>query len=104
MLTPDVAHKDVLTNVPLIGFKNDRSLKDHLVRAVLRKVDAEDRSKPCGEKKLSFEVCKSVNDTSNFKMRNTDETFNILKGPLDCNSNMSFIYLKVNNVNIAFLM
>ena len=35
-LTPDVAHKASLTNVPIIDFKNDRSLKDDLVRAVLR--------------------------------------------------------------------
>ena len=35
LLTPDVAHKAVFTNVPIIGFKNDRSLKDHLVRAAL---------------------------------------------------------------------
>ena len=48
LLTPDVAHKAVFTNVPIISFKNDRSLKDHLVRAVLPKVDAEGRSKPCG--------------------------------------------------------
>ena len=30
--------------------------------------------------------------TSRFKRRDTDETFNILKGPLDCNSN-HVIYL-----------
>ena len=71
LLTPDVAHKAVFTNVPIIGFKNDRSLKDHLVRAVLPKVDAEGRSKPCGGKKRSCEVCKSVNDTSHFKRRDT---------------------------------
>ena len=87
LLTPDVAHKTVFTNVPTIGFKNDRSLKDHLVRAVLPNIDAEGRSKPCGVKKRSCKVCKSVNDTSHFKRRDTGETFNILKGPLDCNSN-----------------
>ena len=38
LLTPDDAHKAVFTNVSIIGFKNDRSLKDHLVRAVLPKV------------------------------------------------------------------
>ena len=94
MLTPDVAHKTVFTNVPIIGFKNDRSFKDHLVRAVLPKVDAEDRSKPSGGggKKRPCEVGKSVNDTSHFKKRDTNETFNILKGPLDCNSN-HVIYL-----------
>ena len=64
----------------------------NFVRAVLPKVDAEGGSKPCGGKKRSCEVCKSVNDTSYFKRRDTDETFNILKGPLDCNSN-HVIYL-----------
>ena len=96
MLTPDVAHKAVFTNVPIIGFKNYRSLKDHLVRAVSPKVYAEGRSKPCGGggggEKRSCEVCKSVNDTSHIKRRDTNETFNILKGPLDFNSN-HVIYL-----------
>ena len=92
MLTPDVAYKVVFTNVPIIGFKNDRSLKDLLVRAVLPKVDAEGRSEPCRGKKRSCEVCKSVNDTSHFKRSDTDEPFNILKGPLDCNSS-HVIYL-----------
>ena len=44
-----------------------------------------------GEKR-SYEVCKSVNDFSHFKRRDSDETFNILKGELDCNSN-HMIYL-----------
>ena len=79
------------TNVSIIGFNNDRSLKDHLVRAVLPKFYAEGRSKPCEGKKSSYEVCKSVNDTSHFKRRDTDEKFSILKGPLDCNFN--HIYL-----------
>ena len=45
-----------------------------------------------GGEKRSCEVCKSVNDTSHFKRRDTNEKFNILKGPLDCNSN-HVIYL-----------
>ena len=48
LLTPDVAHKTFFKNVPIIRFKNDRSLKDHLARAVLPKVDPEGRSKPRG--------------------------------------------------------
>ena len=55
---------------------------------LLSKVEAEDRSKPCGQgKKRSCKVCKSVDDTSHFKRRNTDQTFGIQKGLLDCNSN-----------------
>ena len=52
LLTPDVAHEAVFTNVPIIGFKNGRSLKDYFVRAVLPKVDAEGRSTPCGGKNV----------------------------------------------------
>ena len=78
--------------MPIIGFKNDRSLKDHFVQAVLSKNDVEGRSKPCGEgggrgEKCFCEVCKSVNGTFHFKTRDTNETFNILKEPLDCNLN-----------------
>ena len=40
LLILDDAHKAVFTNLPIINFKNDRSLKDHLVWAVLPKVDA----------------------------------------------------------------
>ena len=54
--------------------------------------DDEGRSKPCEGKKSYCEVCKSVNDTSHFKKRDTNETFNILQGPLDFNSN-HIIYL-----------
>ena len=75
-LTPDVAHKVVFTNMPIIDFKNDRSLKDNLVLAVLPKHDVEDRSKSCGG-----------SGERNVKRRGINETFNILKGPLDCNSN-----------------
>ena len=84
--------KAVFTNVLIIEFKNDRSLRDHLARAVLPKVDAEGMSKPCRGKKRSCEVCKSVNYISRFKRKDSDEACNILKGPLDRNSNR-VIYL-----------
>ena len=35
LLTPDQAHKKVFSEVPIIGLKNAKSLKDHFVRAVL---------------------------------------------------------------------
>ena len=47
---------------------NARSLKDHLVWAVLSKADAEGRSKWCGWKKSPCEVFKSVNYTSHFNI------------------------------------
>ena len=102
LLTPDVAHKAVFTNVPTIGLENDRSLKDHLVLAVLPKVDAEVRSKSCGGKKCSSEVCKLVNDTFHFKRRDTNETFNMLKDPLDCNSNHVIYLLECKQCQYRF--
>ena len=87
LLTPDQAHKRVFSEVPIIGFKNAKSLKDHLVRAVLPQLDREGRSKPCEGANRSCEVCDSVKDTTKFKKAESEETFDILKGPLDCNSN-----------------
>ena len=40
----------------------------------------------------SWEVCESVKDTTKFKKPESEETFEILKGSLDCNSN-NVIYL-----------
>ena len=51
----------------------------------MQKVDP--NREPCGVKKRSCEVCKSVNDAFHFKKRDNEDMFNILKGPLDCNSN-----------------
>ena len=47
LLTPDQAHKKVFSEVPITGFKNAKSLKDHLVRPALPRLDREGRSKPC---------------------------------------------------------
>ena len=69
LLTPDDAHKAVFTKVPIIGFKNDRSFKDHIVRALLLKVDEEGRSKPCGGRDV---LVRYLNDTSHFKRRDAN--------------------------------
>ena len=92
LLKADQVHKKVFSEVPIIGFKNAKSLKDHLVRAVLLQWDREDRSKQCEGANRSCEVCNSVKDTTKFKKAESEETFDILKGPLDCNSN-NVIYL-----------
>ena len=47
MLTPDVGPKVAFRNVAIIRSKNDRSFKDHFGRAVLPKIDAKSRCKPC---------------------------------------------------------
>ena len=87
LLKPDQAHKKVFSGTPIIGFKNANSLKDHLVRAVLPQLDREGRSKPCHRANRSCEVFESVKETTKFKKAESEETFDILKGPLDCNCN-----------------
>ena len=48
-------------------------------------MDREGRSKPCEGANRSCEVCESVKDITKFKTAESEETFEILKGPLDCN-------------------
>ena len=50
-------------------------------------MDREGRSKPCEVVDRPCEVCQSVKGTTKLKKSESEETFNILKGPLDCNSN-----------------
>ena len=38
LLKPDKKHKKVFQDIPVVGFRNGKSLKDHLVRAKLRNV------------------------------------------------------------------
>ena len=64
LLTPDQAHK-FFSEIPIIGLENTKSLKDHLVRAVLPQLDGEGRSKPCEGQIV--QVCESVKDTTKFK-------------------------------------
>ena len=51
ILACDKAHKKVFPEVPVIGFKNNKNLKSHLVRAAVPDINEVGRRKPCGEKK-----------------------------------------------------
>ena len=50
----------------------------------------------------SCDVCKSVNDTSHFKKRDTNDTFNILQGPLDFNSSHAFYLFECKQYQYRF--
>ena len=49
-LACDEAHKKVFPEVPIIGFKNNKNLKSHLVRTVLPDINEVGRCEPCGTK------------------------------------------------------
>ena len=34
LLAPNKEHQKVFSNVPIVGFRNEKSLKDHVVRAL----------------------------------------------------------------------
>ena len=67
LLAPDEQHRNVFTDIPRIGFKNSKSLKDHLVRSVLPKIDVADNSGSCGGKRPPYELCKLMKKASTFK-------------------------------------
>ena len=63
LLAPDEQHSKVFTDIPRIGFKNGKSLKDYLVRSVLSKIDVAGNSGPCGGKRPPCELCKLMKKT-----------------------------------------
>ena len=73
LLAPDKEYQKVFPNVPIVGFRNGKSLKDHLVRACLPILNSTLGNEQCGKK-----AARSA--------RSANETFKINKGPLNCNS------------------
>ena len=95
LLAPDEQHRKVFTDIPRIGFKNGKSLKDHLVRSVLPKIDEADNSGPCGGKRPPCELCKLMKKTSTFKKRNSNEIYHIHQA-LNCNSKNTVYLIECN--------
>ena len=78
--------------MPVIGFRNDKSLKDLLVRATLSILNESGRCEPC-EKKICL-VCDSVITAMIFTTEACQETFKIQSGPLICDSEKILNLLK----------
>ena len=90
LLAPDKEHQKVFSNVPIVGFRNGKSLKDHLVRASLPILNQTLDSESCG--KRNCQICQFIVDTDTFSSITTDEAFKINKRSLNCNSK-KVIYL-----------
>ena len=84
LLAPDKEYKKVFPDVPVVGFRNGKSLKDYLVRAALPKNNETRRCEPCGKKTCL--VCNSIRTTTTFTTAVRGEVFKIQSGPLNCNS------------------
>ena len=92
LLTPNKDHKKVFPNVPVIGFRNGKGLKDFLVRATLPKLNGSGRCEPCGKKTCL--VCDSISTATTFTTEACQETFKIQSGPLTCDSEKVLYLLK----------
>ena len=79
ILASDDGHKKVFSDVPMIGFKNNKNLKAHLVRSQLRDLDEVGRSKPCGGKRPPCHLCENMKDTCTFKSKHLNEVHKINK-------------------------
>ena len=90
VLEPDKEHQKVFPNVPIVGVRNGKSLKDYLIRASLPILNQTLGSELCG--KRNCQVCQFIVNTDTFSPITTDETFEINKGPLNFNSK-EVIYL-----------
>ena len=75
----------------MVGFKNNKSLKEHLVRATLPEINEAGSSKPCGGKRPICQLCKHFKTTSSFQKPNSIETYKINQ-VFDCNSK-NVVYL-----------
>ena len=92
LLAPGKEHKKVFPEVPIVGFRNGKSLKDCLVRAALPKMDNAGESEPCG--KSTCQVCDHIITTNIFTTKACWEVFKIQSGPLNYNSQKVFYLLR----------
>ena len=92
LLTPNKEHKKLFCNVSFIEFRNGKSLKDFLVRAILPKLNGGGRSEPCWKK--TYLVCDSISTATTFTTEACQETFKIQSGPLTCVSEKAPYLLK----------
>ena len=84
LLTPGKEHKKVFEDIPVVGFRNGKSLKDDFVRTKLPNGEITGRYESCG--KGNCQVCNFICDTDSFSTKACCETLKIHKGELNCNS------------------
>ena len=66
-LACDKDHEKVFPDVPIIGFKNNKNLKSHFVRAVLPDINEEGRYELCSGKRPAYQLCTHMKNTNTFK-------------------------------------
>ena len=90
LLAPDREHVDVSSQIPIVGFRRAKSLKDILVRAKLPQKDNETGCGKCGSSRC--DVCNYLEASRTFSNKNASKEYEIRKGALNCNSTNVIIY------------
>ena len=90
LLTSDREHEKVFPEVPIVGFRRAKSLKEHLVRAKLPSLTQGTGCGKCGGSRC--DVCNYIEASHTFSDKNGARIFDIRKGVLNCNST-NVIYL-----------
>ena len=90
LLTPDNEHNKVFRDVPIIGLRRAKSLKDKVVRAKVPQIKNKGWCSPY--KGPTCEICKHIVPTRNFTSSTTKRTYEIRPENLNCRSK-NVVYL-----------
>ena len=86
LLTSDREHGKVFENIPTVGFRRTKSLKDIFVRAKVAPIEKKKGScRSCGGTRC--EICKHVVTTETFRSFSTKREYCIKPNNLNCRSN-----------------
>ena len=96
LLTPNEEHRKVFADIPVVGFKRGKSLKDLLVRAKLPNIESEQQETTrgsCGHCHYrACKICKDLPETETFTGGN-GKTYNIAgENKITCRS-LNTVYL-----------
>ena len=97
-------HRKVFEDLPRVTYKRAKNLKDSLVRASLPLPDPDTSlygSRVCGKKRCL--ICKNVQTTKSFTNREGSYTYEIRKGPLNCDSACVVYLLQCRTCKIQYV-
>ena len=90
LLAPDELQKEVFPEVPIVGFRNGKSLKNYLVRTALPKMDNAGGSEPCG--KGTYQVCDHIITLTLLKQKHVGKYLKFKVGPLTVTQKRFFTF------------
>ena len=96
ILNLDQTHRELFSNTPMVSFRRTKSLKDILVRAIVKsQTDEPNICQGCNGRS-DCAVCKILIHSEHFHNKNKTRTYDLRKGTLNCNST-KVVYLMTCN-------